>query len=230
VPPPWEISYRILSVAKTAESGLPKICSLSVWARTDLIVSEDSSNWFKLACLDDSKEPMLLTNHLEILGNDHMKIRLSDGARRCIDTPNAGGTSEWSEAISFELLNWLYGAQLLRTEMEIEYRCGSKITDYSIMLNGQHLGVSVTRAMAFQKVFDLAEARRLLEKKLNGVIASTRGVIKQHRWSRQILHIIAENADYVPILKQAYAALDPVIQHDTIVLITVADTNAGFMF
>lgn len=203
---------------------------MSVWARSDLIVREDSSNWFKLACLDDTKEPMLLTNHLEIQTSDHTKICLSDGARRCIDTPNAGGTSEWSEAISFELLHWLCGARLLRTEMEIEYRCGSKITDYSIMLNGQHLGVSVTRAMSFQKAFDLAEATRLLEKKLNGVIASTRGVIKQHRWSRQILHIIAEDSAYLPILQQAYSALDPVIQHDTIVLITVADSNSDFMF
>lgn len=204
--------------------------SVTVWARTDLTVRDEASNWFRLACLGDARTPALLKNTLDIHATDRSALRLSDGARRCVDTPNAGGTSEWSEAVSFELLHHVYGAQLLRTEMEIEYRCGSKITDYSIMLNGQHLGVSVTRAMAYNTVFTLAEAHRLLDKKLAGVIASTRGVIKQHRWSRQILHVIAQHADYVPLLEQAYHALDDTLKHDTIVLITVAATHSAFMF
>ncbi len=37
-----------------------------------------------------------------------------------------------SEALSFEMLSFLFKAVLHRTEMEIEYVPGSKITDFSI--------------------------------------------------------------------------------------------------
>lgn len=43
-----------------------------------------------------------------------------------------GGNSVWSEVMSYEILNASYGAQLRRTEMEIEYYPASKITDYSV--------------------------------------------------------------------------------------------------
>jgi len=75
---------------------------------------------------------------------------MSKEARKLLLSPNAGGSSEWSEAVSFELLRVLLGVDLLHTEMELEYTPGSKITDYSIRLFGQTIiGVSVTRALKF---------------------------------------------------------------------------------
>lgn len=193
-------------------------------------VRESAGNWFVLADAGSSHEPAFLTSELAIHTADHGRIKLSEGARRCLETPNAGGTSEWSEAISFEVLRRCYGASLKRTEMEIEYRGASKITDFAIQLAGAHLGVSVTRAMSFLKPFDLAEATRLLTKKLDGVIASTRGVIKQHRWSRQILHVLTADPANVAILHEAYSQLDPALHADTLVLVTVAPVHSQFMF
>ena len=209
-----------------------KHASLTSTVRSDFIFKEDSSNWFTVTNSDHQHQlPVLLTSSLAILSSDKSQINLSHGARRCLDTPNAGGTSEWSEAISFELLRSVYGASLLRTEMEIEYRCGSKITDFAVMINGIHLGVSVTRAMSWgQSVFDLAEAERLLSKKLQGVNASTKGVIKAHRWSRQILHILCDHPDNQALLVQAYDQLDSATKANTIVLITNTTGHSRFIY
>jgi len=57
-----------------------------------------------------------------------------------------GGNSALSEAVSFDTLRAQYGCQLVRTEMEIDYWCVTKITDYSVMAMDARIGVSVTRA------------------------------------------------------------------------------------
>ena len=72
-------------------------------------------------------------------------------------TDNAGGTSQLSEGVSFEVVAGLVPiVRLDRTETEIEYQKEeSSITDYSVVAGGEgtRLGVSVTRAMEFQSEF-----------------------------------------------------------------------------
>lgn len=77
------------------------------------------------------------------------KIVFGSGAQRIMYCPNAGGTSRWSESLSFEILEVLFGAELLKTEMELSYRAPSKRTDYSCKIYGTVIGVSVTRAMRY---------------------------------------------------------------------------------
>lgn len=201
--------------------GEPFTPNVSI-VRRDSVIKESQTNWFSII---DSQSP--LSSSIIISSN----LVLSSGGRRCLETPNAGGNSVWSEVLSFEILKSSYDAELLRTEMEIEYRCGSKITDFSVMIRGEHLGVSVTRAMAFgNKVFDLKEAKRLLKKKLGGVRASTRGVIKAHRWKRQILHILTPSEDMKSTLLEAYGLLRQKVKSDTIILITVTHGQIDFIY
>jgi hypothetical protein len=154
---------------------------------------------------------------------------LSPSGSRMLGTPNAGGSSLWSEVMSLELLQALYGAILLRTEMEILYGCGSKITDYSVQMMGHHFGVSVTRAMKFQGIFTSDDAQRLLEKKLNGVERSSRGVVREHRWEKQILHVWAE-CDYVAeLVQRTFEGLEEEVKADTLVVCSVG-REAPWMF
>ena len=48
-------------------------------------------------------------------------MSLSAGAKRMFTCPNAGGSSEKSEILSFELLQRCFGAELQKTEMEVGY-------------------------------------------------------------------------------------------------------------
>lgn len=156
-------------------------------------------------------------------------IPLSDGGRRILQLPNAGGNSVSSEVMSYELLRMMFNAQLSRTEMELEYfPHGSKITDYSVTLNGEAIGVSVTRAMKFRGTFNARDAQALLNKKLYGVCASSRAVV-QETWKKQILHVFAEHEYVAEELKRAFDELDFDTKSNTVVLCTVT-SNARWIF
>ena len=76
-----------------------------------------------------------------------VKMQWSPDSQRMLSLPNAGGSSLTSEALAFELLARTFGASLQRTELELHYRRGSKMTDFAIeIFGGYQLGVSVTRA------------------------------------------------------------------------------------
>jgi len=136
-----------------------------------------------------------------------------------------------SEVMSYELLRTLYNAQLLRTEMEIDYEFANwKITDYSVKINDQNIGVSVARAMKFGSEFDLADAERILTKKLGGVIDSTRNACGQDKWKKQILHLWAQHEYIVDVLRDCYERTIPdELKSNTMVVVTVCE-NCDWIF
>ncbi|KAJ5071756.1 hypothetical protein M0811_09916 [Anaeramoeba ignava] len=153
------------------------------------------------------------------------KTDLSDGALRMKNTPNAGGTSVISEYMSFEVLKLAFDAKLLSTETEIRYYPEGKITDYVASINKVNIGVSVTRAMKFpiDRDFDENDAKRLLEKKLYGVICSTRNA-QFPKFKRQILHIWSVNKKATDVLLSVYNNnISNDLKSNTIVIITTAD-------
>jgi len=164
--------------------------------------------------------------HEKIVSFD--EISLSAGAERIRDEPNAGGNSVASEALSFDILRCMYGAELLRTEMQLEYfPHGGKITDYSVRLYGLHIGVSVTRAMKYGGIFQYEDGLNLLTKKLRGVNESSRLVM--HKFSKQILHIFAEKEYVADVLERVWGDLDSKLRSSTLVVITVCN-NANWIF
>ena len=139
--------------------------------------------------------------------------------------PNAGGHSERSEALSFEVLHRLLGAELLKAEMEIKYvNSNWKKTDYLVSIQGKKIAVSVTRSVGFPRAsrFNEADAEELLTKKLVGICASTMGVTDEDRWERQILHIFAPAPNVALVIHKTYQTLHPKLRANTIVIITVA--------
>jgi len=158
-------------------------------------------------------------------------MKLSKGAKRLLTLPNAGGTSVYSEVMSFEVLSTLFHAKLECTEMELVYATGSKITDYSIRVRDQVIGVSVTRAMKFGGgEMTKEEAERLLTKKLYGVIDSTNGVIEEQKWKKQILHIFAENESIAKTMISTYHTLSDELKANTLVYVTIAKDSQWIFY
>jgi len=159
-------------------------------------------------------------------------MKISKGAQTIQTIPNAGGTSVNSEVFSFEIIHTMFNAQLEATEMELEYfPLGSKITDYSVKINGEIFGVSVTRAMKFNGgIFTEEEAERLLNKKLYGVNISSKAVLKRFRWKKQFLHIWAENRQIAQQLEHVFQSIiSPEMKSNTIVMVTICE-NSPFIF
>lgn len=149
-------------------------------------------------------------------------------ARRVFETDNAGGSSELSEAFSMELLARTLGARLHKTELELAYFTGdgsaSKLTDYSIVLDGRVVGVSVTRACKgwppVAGAYTVHDALRLLSKKLLGVNESSRHVSNAD-WTKQMLHVFVADGSYLAVLNEAAALIPPALIANTVVLFTL---------
>jgi hypothetical protein len=146
------------------------------------------------------------------------------------------------------VLHACHGAQLHKTEMEIEYfPAGGKITDFSIRLYDQQYGVSVTRAMKFRGTFTEKDGELLLTKKLNGIIESTRcsevcsytpnntkkRLLKcflQEKWKKQILFIWTQHEYITDVLRKSWATLPEDLKSNTLIMCACGYDNSRIFF
>lgn len=164
-------------------------------------------------------QPRMPTGQFEL----DIAPRLSKDATRLLTEANAGGSSRISEAMSLEMLHRSFGAKLGKTEMELLYwPANGAITDFSIVLDGITLGVSVTRALQPPGAppYSEVEAECLLRKKLSGVIKSTETCCNAD-WTKQILHVWAASRRVANKLHRAFERLEPELISNTLVLVTL---------
>lgn len=142
------------------------------------------------------------------------KIDLAETPKRSLTIPNAGGSSEISEALSMQYMHDRFGANEFIPEKEVDYWIEYKMCDYIMVVNGVNVGVSVTRAVSypFTNEFSYVQAASLLNKKLNGLIIARNAVNERHQFFMSILHIWCHTALAAQNLRKAY---DYMINHDT---------------
>jgi len=160
-------------------------------------------------------------------------VRLSSGAQTMITSRNAGGSSDISESLSFEVFYRLFGAKLIESEMAIEYDYEhSPRIDYSAVILGRRVGVSVTRAIDHHSGVTLTEAYRLLYKKLYGLAMSRLYVIETSSWDVSVLHVWCRDTDSLVWLQRMFNRI--VVRHcqllsNTILLVSLS-SSAPFIY
>lgn len=179
-----------------------------------------------------SRPTSVVVNTSVVRGLGFDDLAWSMDSLRMLNTPNAGGSSLLSEVLSCEVLGRCLGARLARTEMEIKYLFAEQpITDFTVTLPNvsprMSVGVSVTRAFAYKGAYRKAACRKLLLKKLTGILASSRNVIGE-RFFKQILHVWVPNGKVARTVQSAYRSLPVEVTHNTVVLISVV--NARWVF
>jgi len=188
-----------------------------------------------VASIADTNLTALVVNGLACVAPTPSHFRFGVDALRVLQEMNAGGASEFSEAVSFEIFRRLLGATLVNTEMSIAYKWQewSKKTDYTCRVAEDVLAVSVTRAMKFGPApFTAEDASRLLEKKLYGCQMSNRDVLSADRWKKQCLHILTGHQYIVDLLRTTFVSIlehTPELVGDTVVVITLT-TNTPFLY
>jgi hypothetical protein len=181
--------------------------------------------------IENIKKPGIILTRMRTFKHFE-KMTLTEGSKKMLDIPNAGGNSVISEVLSNEFLNLVFNGELLKTEMEISYfPIGSKITDYSMIIFGKAIGVSVTRAMHFKgdEFFTEQHATHLLKKKLNGIYWSSRNVVRKDKWEKQILHVWCTSMSVAKKVKSAYRKLNSSIRGNSIIILTIV-ANAPYIF
>lgn len=155
---------------------------------------------------------------------------LSEDAWTRYNSENAGGSSMCTEVMSLQALKECEGASLYKMETEVSYDTVGDMTDFVVLIDGQKVGVSVTRAYLgpFVTDYTLADATALLEKKLTGILESSTNVSAEDRWVKQILHVWTLHPEWADIVEQAWQDMDPSLKADTIVLVTV-EVNSDFI-
>lgn len=126
---------------------------------------------------------------------------LSRGAIEIFNVPNAGGTSVYSEMLSFEVLKRCFEVELRHTEMQLQYfPIGSKKTDYSCIAGNIPLGVSVVRIYPYEKrAMEFAQMKRTQNLANNSTclttttIATTKNGISMTKKSKKKANTISEN-------------------------------------
>lgn len=168
----------------------------------------------------------------ERLYGDSDLSMLTVGGQKIVEDGNAGGSSVLSEVFAFEVLQRCEDAALLKTETEIEYETKGKITDFLALLDGEKIGVSVTRAVAFPFAdpYPLATAQSLLDDKLGDILVSSANVSSTDRWTKQILAVLAYGPEHAVVLRQAYDALDTAVTADTLVVVIVTNGSDDFIY
>ena len=157
---------------------------------------------------------------------------LTPGGARMINTPNAGGNSLLSEVFALEQLTRCEGATLLATETEIVYSTPGKITDFEASIQGEKIGVSVTRAETYPlgQTYTLQAATTLITRKLDDIQTSTKDVSPGDKWDKQILAILAYDDQAADTMAQAWTMLDDATRADTLVVITTTDGDDTFIY
>ena len=120
------------------------------------------------------------------------EIKFMDVSIHSMDMPNAGGSSNISEALSMERMAAVYKAKKFVPEMEVCYWIESSMCDYLMtMENGENVGVSVTRAIKYpyENEITLEDARFILQKKLYKLMVARNAISEEQSFYESILHI-----------------------------------------
>ncbi|CAM9780003.1 unnamed protein product [Phaeothamnion confervicola] len=160
-------------------------------------------------------------------------LRLGADARRVAAAPNAGGRSVVSEALSVEYFARRFGGHDVLCEMEISYWSPQwKKIDFIATIKDyrggscNRVGVSVTRAMGWPSAahFTADSARRLLRKKLYGLVVARDGVSSAQRYTGSVLHVWCQNRRIAELMRQAFrrTARELSVTGNVLMLLTVA--------
>jgi hypothetical protein len=157
---------------------------------------------------------------------------LTDGGRTIVETPNAGGSSIYSEVFAFEQLAKCEMAGLLKTETQIVYDTAGKITDILVTIDGKKVGVSVVRAVQFPfgTPYTLDNATMILTKKLEDIQESSMNVSPGDKWVKQVLAVLAYDEQHADTVEQAWLGLSATVKADTVVVVTATHGDDAVIY
>ena len=177
-------------------------------------------------------QPGLFRNAIDF-GAAFEESLLGEGAAEVLADGNLGGSSLYSEALAFEMLELCESAELLKTEAEIVYQDeGDKKTDLLVSLGQTLVGVSVTRAYHYppEDGLSVEDATELLDGKLDDILVSAENATEKDAWARSLLHVIAWDSGHADAVESAYSELDSETQDVTLVIVTVTDGDDDLLY
>lgn len=157
------------------------------------------------------------------------EVSFAETAERSMSIPNAGGSSNISEALSMEYLMGKFNVVDFVPEMEVVYWIEACLCDFLMVLKDENVGVSVTRAVCypFGSEFSLDRARELLNRKLYKLLVARNSISEEQSFDRSILHIWCYSDQVAENIRIAHAEMKELdvdrTYEDVHVMCTVCD-------
>lgn len=166
------------------------------------------------------------------------EARLGAGARTILADGTAGGSSGYSEAFAFEVLDRCEGASLVASETMVRYSVPAPgaIADILVEIDGVRVGVSVTRAVTVTGMctradtYELATATELLMRKVADLHEAATLVAPEHAWTKNLVFVYADTTAHAMTMMTAWASLDAAVRADTIVYVSVSEAMDAFIY
>lgn len=157
---------------------------------------------------------------------------LTAGSVEMLLDGNEGGSSVFSEVFAHEVLARCELATFLKSETEVEYDVDGAKTDLLVEIDGHKIGVSVTRAMTFPfgNPYTVQAATTLLTRKLGDILESSANVAAEDAWDKQILAVVAYDAQHAQVAREVWDGLDAELRADTIFYVIVSNGNDTFIY
>jgi hypothetical protein len=136
-------------------------------------------------------------------------IEFADVAQRSMSIPNAGGSSNISEALSMEYMRRRFDAVDFVPEMEVVYWCDACLCDFLMILPGENVGVSVTRAVSypFDAEYTMEHARELLNRKLYKLMVARNAISEEQSFYRSVLHVWCYTEQVASCIRRAHGEM-----------------------
>lgn len=172
-----------------------------------------------------------LTFEREFVDPDDRPL-LTPGGLRIRETPNAGGSSVFSEVFAFEELARCEGAELLKTEEEIAYDTVGKKTDLLVRFGDVKIGVSVVRTFGYPlgTPYTLDQAKTLIQRKLDDINTSSMLVSEADRWEKQFLSVLAWDDATVETVHEAWTTFSAETRADTQLVVVATHGTDLFIY
>jgi hypothetical protein len=177
--------------------------------------------------LQSSNEKNVIINYFYILDGFNNE-RLSPVTKRFLETPNAGGSSIFSEAISCELFTIFHRGKDIKTEMEINYICEAfkpvdMIIKFPTKSHDINVAISTTRAMFHwgHHLYTKELAHKLVARKVTQLILARDAVCDNDAFQKGILHVFCQTERIAHLIAQAFNQLENT--EDILCICTVTD-------
>ena len=183
----------------------------------------------------DSSQASVLQAQLDLANDgydDGDKSKLSLDAQNVIDSGTAGGSSSLSEALAMDFLVRCDRATLIKTETEIDYMSSnSKMADLLVFVNGENVGVSVTRAVGFPKDEPYLPAdAEFLADKIADINNAESNASESNSWERSIVVVLAYSQMHAESMRTAWSGFTDSEKGDTIIIIVTTNGDDGAIY
>ena len=167
--------------------------------------------WLHLCRILNSAVLKVVNDISGVVVTSHSDVTLNTSGMKLLSSVNLCDSSLHSEAVSCTIITDLFpDCTLYKGEVDIQYFCQCKKTDYIVVMDGMKVAVEVKRVSSFggYNFINQAYVDGILTNAAEKAQQSNKYVMDCDAWSAQILSILADDVSVIDLVAASTVNLD----------------------